>query len=79
MDTLEGTLSYDNAVTIKRSSSLNIYGRKKLWLLASPKQRLVVLRVMDSEKRTSENIRNKASRFNPHIFYYASPLQLVSI
>ncbi len=36
-------------------------------VIASPKQRLVVLRVLDSTKRTSENIRERASRFNPHL------------
>lgn len=34
------------------------------WIVASPKQRLVVLKVVDSVKRTSEEIRNRASRFN---------------
>ncbi len=36
-------------------------------VIASPKQRLVVLKSMDSAKRTSENIRERASRFNPHL------------
>jgi DNA-binding PadR family transcriptional regulator len=35
------------------------------WITASPKQRLVVLNATDSEKRTSENIRKRAARFNP--------------
>jgi hypothetical protein len=35
------------------------------WVLASPKQRLVVLKVLDFVKRTSEKIRERASRFNP--------------
>jgi DNA-binding PadR family transcriptional regulator len=34
------------------------------WIMASPKQRLVVLQVVDSAKRTSEHIRKRASRFN---------------
>ena len=37
------------------------------WIMASPKQRLVVLQVVDSAKRTSENIRRRASRFNPNL------------
>ena len=37
------------------------------WIMASPRQRLVVLQVVDSAKRTSENIRGRASRFNPHL------------
>lgn len=37
------------------------------WVMASPKQRLVVLRTMaiDSVKRTSEEVRKRASRLNP--------------
>lgn len=35
------------------------------YVMASPKQRLVVLRVMDSTKRTSEDIRSRASKRNP--------------
>lgn len=35
------------------------------WIMASPRQRLVVLKVMDSEKRTSEQIRERASQTNP--------------
>ncbi|MBW1824714.1 MAG: hypothetical protein JRI87_09135 [Deltaproteobacteria bacterium] len=35
--------------------------------MASPKQRLVVLRVMDLAKRTSEDIRARASRLNPRM------------
>ena len=37
------------------------------WLLASPRQRLVVLKVMDGLKRTSEQIRERASKFNSHL------------
>ena len=37
------------------------------WILASPRQRHVVLKVMDSKKRTSENIRERASKYNPHL------------
>jgi predicted transcriptional regulator len=36
-------------------------------ILASPKQKLVVLKVLDSGKRTSEEIRGRAVKFNPHL------------
>lgn len=34
------------------------------WILASPKQRKVILKVLNSVKKTSEEIRQKASRLN---------------
>jgi DNA-binding MarR family transcriptional regulator len=37
------------------------------WIDASPRQRLVVLKVIDSTKRTSENIRLKATKYNDHL------------
>ena len=37
------------------------------WILASPRQRHTILKVMDSVKRTSENIRERASKYNPHL------------
>lgn len=37
------------------------------WIISSPKQRLVVLKTVDSEKRTSEEIRERASQLNPHL------------
>jgi len=37
------------------------------WIIASPRQRLSVLRIMDSEKRTSEEIRAKATQLNANI------------
>ena len=39
------------------------------WIMASPKQRLVVLKAvaLDSAKRTSEEIRERASGVNPHL------------
>jgi predicted transcriptional regulator len=37
------------------------------WIMASPKQRLVVLQVIDSAKRMSENIRARGSRLNSHL------------
>ena len=39
------------------------------WVMASPRQRVVVLQTMgtDEVKRTSEQIRKRASRFNPHL------------
>jgi hypothetical protein len=37
------------------------------WVLASPKQRLVVLKSMDKVKRISENIRERAAKENPHL------------
>ncbi|MCF7910501.1 hypothetical protein K9L16_02405 [Candidatus Pacearchaeota archaeon] len=48
---------------INNSYDWNLIGR----ILASPKQRLVVLKTiaMDPIKRTSENIRKRADRFNP--------------
>lgn len=35
------------------------------WIMASPKQRLIVLRVMDDRKMTSEEIRERAIQMNP--------------
>ena len=35
--------------------------------MASPKQRIVVLKVVDSEKRTSEGIRQRAYQFNANL------------
>lgn len=35
------------------------------WIKASPRQRLVILKVLDSAKRLSEDIRERASRSNP--------------
>jgi len=37
------------------------------WVIASPRQRLAVLRIMDSEKRTSEEIRARATQLNANI------------
>lgn len=39
------------------------------WIRASPRQRFVVLQTMgiDSARRTSEEIRKRASRLNPHL------------
>lgn len=37
------------------------------WVRASPKQRLVLLRVVDAVKRTSEELRQRASKYNPHL------------
>lgn len=37
------------------------------WIMASPKQRAVVSIVVDSVKRTSEEIRKRASQLNPHL------------
>lgn len=37
------------------------------WIMASPRQRLVAFKTLDSVKRTSEEIREKASRLNPHL------------
>lgn len=35
------------------------------WIIASPRQRLVVLKTLDFVKRTSEDIRMRVSRYNP--------------
>ena len=35
--------------------------------MASPKQRLSVLKSMDSKKRTSEDIRIRTSKYNPRL------------
>jgi predicted transcriptional regulator len=58
----------------RRLLGLPISGKefRKRWnlagyIMASPKQRLVVIKVMDSAKRTSEDIRARASQFNPHM------------
>ena len=37
------------------------------WIFAGKRQRNVALKVMDSVKRTSENIRERASKYNPHL------------
>ena len=37
------------------------------WVTASPKQRVVLLKVIDSVKRTSEELRLRASQYNPHL------------
>lgn len=37
------------------------------WLKASPRQRLAILKTMDSTKRVSEAIRERASRSNPSL------------
>jgi len=37
------------------------------WILASPKQRLAVLKAMDSVRRTSEIIRKRAAKHNPQL------------
>lgn len=47
----------------KRNYDWNIIG----WIISSPKQRLVVLKTIDSKKRTSEEIREKAHQLNPHL------------
>ncbi len=39
----------------------------KGWIIASPKQRLIILRIIDSTKRTSEEIRERAAKLNPHL------------
>jgi hypothetical protein len=63
-------------ITDKAKSQLNVSvfdkkgGRNfKLigWIVSSPRQRLVILKVMDGLKRTSENIRERASKYNPHL------------
>ena len=36
-------------------------------IIASPKQKLSVLKTIDSVKKTSENIRLRASKLNPHL------------
>jgi DNA-binding MarR family transcriptional regulator len=37
------------------------------WIMASPKQRHVILKAVDARKRTSEEIRERASRLNSHL------------
>ena len=37
------------------------------WIIASPKQRLVIMKSMDKMRRTSENMRERASKANPHL------------
>lgn len=63
-------------LTNKAKKLLKLSGSKKErnkdwdligWIMASPKQRLVVLIVVDLVKRTSEEIREKTSRLNPHL------------
>ena len=37
------------------------------WIIASPRQRVVILKVLDGIQRTSENLRERASQYNPHL------------
>jgi len=37
------------------------------WIVSSPKQRTVILKVLDGIQRTSENLRERASKYNPHL------------
>lgn len=37
------------------------------WIRSSPLQRFVVMKTVDTVKRTSEELREKASKLNPHI------------
>lgn len=37
------------------------------WIIASPRQRLAILRVMDNRKFTSEELRARATQFNTHM------------
>ena len=37
------------------------------WIMASPKQRMVVMKSMDKTRRISEKIRERASKANPHL------------
>lgn len=46
-----------------KTSNWDIIG----WIMASPHQRLVVLKSMDQVKRTSEEIRKRADKYNPHL------------
>jgi len=45
----------------------NINWAIKGWVIASPRQRAVVLKIIDSAKRTSEEIRQRAIKYNPHL------------
>lgn len=46
-----------------RDRNWNLIG----WIMSSPRQRLVVLQTIDSIKRTSEEIRERAHKLNPHL------------
>ena len=37
------------------------------FIMSSPKQRLVILKTIDSKKRTSEEIRERSFQLNPHL------------
>jgi predicted transcriptional regulator len=37
------------------------------WIMASPRQRLSVVKVLDSAKRISEDIRKRGAKYNPHM------------
>lgn len=61
-------------LTIKGKKFVNLPSRSHKnnwdiigWVLASPRQRLVVLRILDSTRRTSENIRQRTLRYNSHL------------
>ncbi len=60
--------------TAKSQLNVSVFNKKggrnfKLigWIVSSPRQRVVILKVLDGLKRTSENIRERASRYNPHL------------
>ena len=47
----------------ERNYDWNLIG----WIMSSPKQRLVILKTIDSKKRTSEEIRERSFQLNPHL------------
>jgi predicted transcriptional regulator len=47
----------------ERNNDWNLIG----WIISSPKQRHVILKTIDSKKRTSEEIRERAYQLNPHL------------
>lgn len=44
---------------------MNKYWKLIGWIIASPKQRLAILKIIDSAKRKSEELRKRASKYNP--------------
>jgi hypothetical protein len=53
-------------LNVCKKSRYNIDWQVPGWILASPKQRLAILKSLDLVKRHSEDIRKRTSRYNPN-------------
>ena len=67
--TQKGRECLDKGKPLSLDPSLRVDQHTLGWVMASPKQRLALLRTLgiDSVKRTSENLRKRAARFNPKL------------